>query len=93
MYGFDPRDSVWEQRRHIASIILGARLIVHLAIVRESGNRSGVFHQPEMTWRTAGKEIAAPIADDDQRQRCSDDDPEDATAHTGKSQPCGGVYR
>jgi hypothetical protein len=41
VHGFDPRDGVWEQRRDDTSIILGTRLIVHLAIGREGGQSIG----------------------------------------------------
>jgi hypothetical protein len=40
MLGFNPRDGVRQQRRDVMRKIL-ARLIVHLAIVRESGQSIG----------------------------------------------------
>jgi hypothetical protein len=45
MYGFNPRDRVWVQLRNVTSKILGARLIVHLAIGGEGGQSIGQIPQ------------------------------------------------
>jgi hypothetical protein len=45
MSGFNPRDGVWEQRRHVASIFLGPRLIVHHFVVRQSRQPIGYVPQ------------------------------------------------
>jgi hypothetical protein len=48
MHGFNPRDGVRVKRGNIMSKILGARLIVHLAIGGQAGNPSGRCHRPEI---------------------------------------------
>ena len=82
MHGFDPRYGVLQQCRDITRKILGARLIVHLAIAWESRQSIGQIPKARnhMAYRRHGK--CCPRAHDDQRQWCTDDQPEQMTTHT-----------
>jgi hypothetical protein len=70
MYGFDLRDSVWEQRGDITSKTLGTRLIAHLAIVGESGQSIGYIPPARDEVAHHGQGKSSPCANDEQRQRC-----------------------
>jgi hypothetical protein len=86
MCRFDPRDGVWKQCGDITSKILSARLIVHLAVRRESGHPIGHIQQArdQMARPRHGK--SGPCANTDQRQGRSDDRQYDATTHTVQPQ-------
>lgn len=65
-----------------------ARLIVHLAIGRQGGQSIGYIPQARDHVACRGPAKSCPCADDDQRQRCSDDHPDDTTTHGSSPAVC-----
>src|SRR5262245_20882941 len=87
MDGFNPRDGVWEQRRDVASIFLGTRLIVHQFVIRQSWQPIGYVPQARRhvayPWHSSNRYCS----NSDQRQWRSHYQPNDKATHDHMLQP------